>query len=328
MAIELPEVLPEPDERAAHAVRERAADILRPVGALQRLDDVAIWLAGWQRTSRPHVDTPAAIVFAADHGVAVEVVSAYPAAVTAEVVRALGEGVATANAMCRALGVAFSVVDVGVGRPSGNIVVEPALSPEAFARAFEMGRESVARIDADLLVFGEMGIGNTTAAAAVCAALYGGPAELWTGRGTGIDDVAHERKTRIVHRCVSRIPEVRDPLEVLRHLGGGELVAIAGAILEARLRSVPVLLDGFVVGAAAAALDAARPGALDHCLAGHRSAEPGHALVLSKLGIEPLIDLGLRLGEGTGALSAIPLVRLAVASVVDVATFQEWGMRR
>lgn len=322
------ERLPNADEAASSAVRARVADILRPAGALQRLDEAAAWLAGWQRTKRPHVDSPGAVVFVADHGVAAEGVSAYPAAVTAEVLRALHEGVATANAMARALGVTLSVVDVGVGRSSGNIAVEPALTPEAFDRAFSAGRRAVDELEADVLVFGEMGIANTTPAAAVCASLYGGPAEIWTGRGTGVDDETLARKVRVVERSVQRIAYVTDPMEILREVGGSELVAIAGAIVAARVRSIPVLLDGFVVGAAAAALDKARPGALEHCIAGHRSTEPGHALLLEKLGMEPLIDLGLRLGEGSGALAALPLLRLAAAAVTDVATFEEWGLRR
>ncbi len=318
--------LPRPDEHAARAVRTRAANVLRPSGALQRLDDVAAWLAGWQRTTTPRVEAPAAVVFVADHGVAQENVSAYPPEVTAEVLRALREGVATANVMARALGVSLSVVDVGVGRPTANLVRESAMTPDAFAECFEAGRQAISDIDTDFVVLGEMGIANTTSAAAVCAALYGGPVELWTGRGTGVDDATYERKLQAVEAGVERIADVRDPLEVLREVGGRELVAIAGGITQARLRSIPVLLDGFVVSSAAAVLDRARPGALDHCLAAHRSAEPGHAMLLEKLGLEPLLDLDLRLGEGSGALAALPLVKLAAACVTDVATFEEWGL--
>ncbi len=323
-----PERLPGPDESARAAVAARAANVLRPHGALRRFDEVALWLAGWQRTAKPHVDAPAVVVFVADHGVAAENVSAYPAEVTADVLRALREGVATANAMADALGSSLSVVDVGVGRPTGNITREPALTAEAFKECFEAGRRAVAELETDLLVCGEMGIGNTTAASAVCAALFGGPAEMWTGRGTGIDDGTYERKVNAVDAAVKRVADVRDPLEVLREVGGSELVAIAGAVTEARLRSIPMILDGFVVTAAVAPLEEARPGALDHCLAGHRSAEPGHALLLERLGKEPLLTLDLRLGEGSGALAAVPLVKLAAACVKDVATFDEWGLTR
>ncbi|HXF57347.1 MAG TPA: nicotinate-nucleotide--dimethylbenzimidazole phosphoribosyltransferase [Actinomycetota bacterium] len=320
--------LPDPDREAAEAVRARAGEVLRPAGALARLDEVAAWLAGWQRTPRPAVERPAAVVFVADHGVAAEGVSAYPASVTAEMLRALRAGVATACVMARTLGARLEVVDVGVGKPSGNIAREPALTQARFGYCLEAGRRAVAALaGADLLVLGEMGIGNTTPAAAVAAALFGGSAEEWTGRGTGIDDAAYARKVAAVEAARRRADGLR-PLEVLRQVGGPELVAIAGAALEARLRSVPVVLDGFVVTAACAALEVARPGALDHCLAGHCSGEPGHRLLLEKLGKPPLLDLGLRLGEGSGALAAVPLVRLAAASVTDVATFAEWGLER
>lgn len=318
--------LPAPDGEAAAAVRGRAARVLRPRGALARLDEVAAWLAGWQRTSRPAVGRPAAVIFVADHGVTAEGVSAYPAEVTAQMLRALRAGVATASAMADVLGVRLSIVDVGVGRPSGNMVNEPALTEARFRECLEAGRRSVSALDSDLLVLGEMGIGNTTAAATVCAALFGGPAEEWTGRGTGIADDAFARKVEVVERARTRVPEGAGPIEILRQVGGPELASIAGAVVEARRRSIPVLLDGFVVTAACAALEAARPGALDHCWAGHRSGEPGHRILLDKLGKPPLLDLGLRLGEGSGGLAAVPLVKVAAACVAHVATFEEWGL--
>lgn len=320
--------LPGPDEAAASAVRERASQVLRPLGALARLDEVAAWLAGWQRTAHPAVGKPGAIVFVADHGVAVEGVSAYPSEVTAAMLRALQGGAATAAVMAREIGARLQVVDLGVGRPSANLVREPALSKDRFRECFEAGRRAVAALDADLLVLGEMGIANTTPAAAVCAALFEGTAEEWTGRGTGIDDPAYARKVAAVEAARRRIEGFSGPLEVLREVGGPEMVAIAGATVEARRRWLPLLLDGFVVTAAVAPVEVARSGALDHCLAGHCSGEPGHRLLLDKLGKPPLLDLRLRLGEGSGALAAVPLVRLAAACVTDVATFQEWGLSR
>ncbi len=320
--------MPEGDATAAAAVRDRAARVLRPAGALARLDEVAAWLASWQRTEQPHVEAPAALVFAADHGVGAERVSAYPQDVTSSMLEALRAGVATANVLAREIGATIEVVDVGVGRPSGNLAHEPALTAEAFEECVDAGRRAVGRTEADLLVFGEMGIANTTVASAVCAALFGGPAGRWVGRGTGIDDDTYARKVKVVEMARGRIAHVTDPLEVLREVGGGELVAIAGATLEARLRSIPVVLDGFVVTAAVAPLQVVSPGALDHCVAGHRSAEAGHHELLARLGLEPLIDLSLRLGEGSGALLAVPLVRLAAVSVSQVATFEEWGLQR
>ena len=314
---------PGPDVASRDAVAARAREVLRPAGALERLDEIAAWLAGWQRTAHPAVTAPAVVVFVADHGVSLEGISAYPPTVTGEMLRALRSGAATANAMASVVGAEMHVVDVGVGEPSGNIRVEPALSRERFERCFDAGRSAVP--DCDLLALGEMGIGNTTPAAAVAATIFGGPAEEWTGRGTGIDDDVWARKVAVVDETRARAGDV-DAMEALRQVGGAELVAIAGAVCEARLRSIPVVLDGFVVTAAAAAVEAAAPGALDHCIAGHRSPEPGHGLLLSKLGMRPLLDLGLRLGEGSGALAALPLVRLAAAAVTDVATFSEWGL--
>jgi len=316
------------DEASGRAVGERARNVLRPTAALARLDEVAVWLAGWQRTERPAVERPCAIVFVGDHGVAARGVSAYPAAVTEAMLRALQEGVATAAAMARTIGADIRVVDTGVGRPTGDISIEPALDAERFTACFQAGRDAVASSDADLLVFGEMGIGNTTPAAAIAASLFGGPAEEWTGRGTGIDEETWARKVAVVEAARARLPEDAGPIEILRQVGGSELAAIAGAVAEARTRSIPVILDGFVSTAAAAPLEVLRAGALDHCIAGHRSPEPGHTLLLEKLGKEPLLDLGLRLGEGSGALAAVPLVRLAAAAVVDVATFEEWGLTR
>jgi nicotinate-nucleotide--dimethylbenzimidazole phosphoribosyltransferase len=318
--------LPSPDPRASLAVRKRSTEVLRPAGALARLDEVAAWLAGWQRTDRPAVRSPAVVVFVADHGVAAEEVSAYPAHVTQAMFRALEEGAATASVVAKSIGAEMRVVDVGVGRPTGNILHAPALSPQRFIDCFEAGRRAVRGLEADLLVLGEMGIANTTPAAAVCATLFGGPGEEWTGRGTGVDEVTLRRKVAVVEGARRRAGTSASPFEVLRQVGGAELVAIAGATLEARRGSIPVVLDGFVVTASAVPLEVARPGALDHAVAGHCSSEPGHRLLLDKLGKRPLLDLDLRLGEGSGALLAVPLIRLAAAAVTDVATFSDWGL--
>ena len=307
---------PGPDIASRDAVATRASRVLRPAGALARLDEVAAWLAAWQRTSKPAVERPSAIVFVGDHGVATRGVSAYPAAVTEAMLRALREGVATAAAMARSVGAEIRVVDVGTGRPTGDITVERALSIEQNEECFETGRAAVIDTECDLLVVGEMGIGNTTPAAAVAASLYGGPAEVWTGRGTGIDDETWTRKVAAVEAARERLAPDAGPIEILRQCGGS----------EARARSIPVVLDGFVVTAAAAPLDVLVAGALDHCVAGHRSPEPGHSLLLEKLAKQPLLDLEMRLGEASGALAAVPLIRLAAAAVTEVATFEEWGL--
>ena len=314
------------DEECRATVAARAATVLRPAGALARLDEIAVWLAGWQRTTTPAVDRPVCVVFAADHGVAARGVSAYPAGVTIEMVGALRTGVATASVLCRSAGARLEVVDVGAGRPTGDLVHEPALSPARFAEAWAAGAAAVAALDTDLLVLGEMGIGNTTAAAAVSASLFGGDPDAWVGRGTGVDATMLAEKRAAVAAASARVAG-KSPREVLRHVGGAELVALAGATWEARRRSIPVLMDGYVVTSAIAALEVERTGALDHVLAAHRSPEPGHGMLLERLGKVPVLDLGMRLGEGSGALLALPIVRMAAAGVTDVATFAEWEAR-
>jgi nicotinate-nucleotide--dimethylbenzimidazole phosphoribosyltransferase len=319
--------LPDADAYAAAAVRARACSVLRPAGALQRLDDVAVHVAAWQATHRPAVTRPAVLVFAGDHGVARAGVSAYPGEVTAAMLAAVRAERATINAMARVVGADLEVYDVGVGAPTGDIRVEAALSAERFD---EIARLAAAAVDGlvargtDLLVVGELGIGNTTVSAALPAALLGGDVAAWVGRGTGVDDDGLVRKRAAVAAAVGRVGAVADPLEAMRELGGSELTAMAAAVVRARQHRLPVVLDGYVATAAVLALHLAVPGALAHCLVGHASAEPGHRRILDGLGAEPLLDLGLRLGEGSGALAAVPLVQIACACVTEVPTFAEW----
>jgi nicotinate-nucleotide--dimethylbenzimidazole phosphoribosyltransferase len=247
--------------------------------------------------------------------------------VTAAMVKALREGVATASVLARQVGATLEVVDVGVGDPTGDLTREPALDPARFRACVQAGRDAVAALDADLLVLGEMGIGNTTAAAAVTAILLGVSAEASTGRGTGVDPAGLARKRAAVEAARRRVGAA-GPMEVLRQAGGAELAAMAGAALEARLRRLPLVLDGFVVTAAVTPLELLHPGALANTVAGHRSAEPGHRALLERLGKRPLLELDMRLGEASGALAAVPLLRLAVAAVTEVATFTDWGLQR
>lgn len=316
--------LPSGDAQAAAAVRDRAADILRPAGALTRLDELAAWVAEWQRTTTPAVRKPAALIFAADHGVAAAGVSKYPVDVTAAMLAAFRAGKSTITAFAASIGATVTAIDVGVGRPTGDIRVEAALSTGRFAEACDAGRRAVDSLDCDLLVLGEMGIGNTTVAAAVVAALEGGDVVDWVGRGTGVDADGLQRKVDAVRMAVGRARGLLDPLEVLRELGGAELAAIAAAIVTARHRHIPVLLDGYVVTASALPLAAARDGVLDHCQVGHCSAEPGHRRLIDRLGKRPLLDLEMRLGEGSGAMAAVPLVTMACAGITEVPTFGEW----
>ena len=318
--------LPDPDSSARQEVAARAATVLRPAGAFARLDAVAAWLAGWQGTTAPKVERPHVAVFAADHGVAVDGVSAYPAEVTAAMAEAIRSGVATVTVLAGEVGATLELFDVGVGRPTGNIRVADAMSAEEFDAATAAGAAAVASVDADLLVVGEIGIGNTTAASAIAAAVVGGEAADWVGPGTGVVGAALARKCDVVQAALDRVGPV-EPLEALRRLGGRELAAMAGAVAAARRRRLPVVLDGFIATAAVAPLAVARPGSLDHCVAGHCSAEPGHERLLETLGLEPLMRLDLRLGEGSGALVAVPIIRMAAAAVVEVATFDEWGLQ-
>ncbi len=318
--------LPAPDVATRHELTARAADILRPAGAFARLDDLAVWFGSWHASSAPAVEHPAAVLFAADHGVAADGVSAYPAEVTAAMLAAFRAGKSTLDALARCAGASVAVHDVGVGRPTANLRYEAAMTRASFDAAFAAGRAAVVELDpaVDLLVIGEMGRGNTTSAAALCARLLGGDVASWVGRGTGVDDDQLRHKTTVVSDACARTAAVDDPLEVFRQLGGHELVAIAGAFVQARHQRLPVLLDGFVVTAAILPLWCVEPSIVDHCRAGHCSAESAHARVLDRLGLLPLLDLGLRLGEGSGAMAAVPLVAMGCRALVDVPTFGEW----
>jgi nicotinate-nucleotide--dimethylbenzimidazole phosphoribosyltransferase len=316
--------MPDADESSRAAVRGRAAQALRPSGALARLDEVAALVAAWQRTEAPAVERPACLVFGGDHGVVAAGVSAYPAEVTMAMKAAIEQHKATICAMGRAAGVPVRLIDVGIGQPTADFRFEAALSVERFGQIVDVAVEAVNQLDADVLVLGELGIGNTTAAAAVSAAVVGGEPADWVGRGAGVDDDGLTRKRDAVYAACGRISDLRHPLEQLRQVGGAELVAMAAATVAARHRRLPVLLDGFVTTAAVAPLAAVAGGALDHCIAGHCSAEPGHQRLLDHLGLEPLLRLEMRLGEASGAMAALPLVRMACAAVVEVPTFGEW----
>lgn len=316
--------LPTADEDARQAVRRRADNVLRPAGALAWLDEVAVWKAGWQRSPSPTVERPAVLVFAADHGVTAAGVSNYPSEVTAAMLAATQQGRATINAFARTAGATVTAVDVGVGVPTHDMRHEAALTHERFDEITALAFAAVEALDTDLLVLGELGIGNTTAAAAIAAAFAGGEATVWVGRGTGVDDAGLERKQIAVQESVRRIAGVVDPLEILREVGGSELVGMAAAAVAARHRSIPIVLDGYICTASMLPLHIAEPTALDHCIVGHCSSEPGHRLLIDRLDKHPLLDLDMRLGEGSGAMAAVPLVDMACAGVVSVATFDEW----
>jgi nicotinate-nucleotide--dimethylbenzimidazole phosphoribosyltransferase len=312
-----------PDEAAIAAVRARDAVLTKPAGSLGRLEEIAAFVAGWQGKPRPAVTRPLVAIFAANHGVVKQGVSPFPQDVTRQMMENFAAGGGAVNQICATFDIGLKVFDLALDIPTGDITEEPALDEKAAAATIAFGMEATAG-GSDLLCLGEMGIGNTTIAAAIYYALYGGKAADWVGRGTGVDDAGLARKITAVEKAVAlHRPHLADPLEVLRRLGGREIAALVGAILAARLQNVPVILDGYVVTAAAAILHAMDPSALDHCLAGHVSAEGAHAEVLKRLGLKPILDLGMRLGEGSGAALAVSVVKAAVACHNDMATFEQ-----
>ena len=318
--------MPGPDEAAAAAAQAREAELTKPAGSLGRLEAISVFLASWQGTARPHVDTPLVAVFAGNHGVVAQGVSPFPQSVTQAMVANFTSGGAAINQICRTFDLSLKVYELALEHPTGDITREPGMDERNCAGTIAFGMEALAP-EPDLLVLGEMGIGNTTAAAAIYHALYGGAAEDWVGRGTGLDDEGVKRKADAVRAAVSlHRDHLNDPLEVLARLGGREIAAMAGSILAARLRRTPVVLDGFVVCAAAAVLQALDRTALDHCLAGHVSAERAHREVLNRLGKAPILDLGMRLGEGSGAALAVGVIKAAVACHNGMATFAEAGV--
>lgn len=316
--------LPGPDGKALARARAREPHLTKPPGALGALENLAHWAAAWQGRHPARIGRIAVRVFAANHGVVAQGVSLYPAEVTAQMVANFTAGGGAINQLCRAAGAKLKVAALSLDRPTADFTESPAMTESEFAAAFASGFRAVPK-NADVLCLGEMGIGNTTASAAVCHALFGGRAEDWAGPGTGVKGRALEHKARVIAKGVARHRKsiAANPLQALRCLGGREMAAIAGAALAARLRRVPVLLDGYVCTAAAAPLEAAKAGALDHCLPGHVSAEPGHRRLLAKLGKAPLLDLGMRLGEGTGAVLAAQVLRAACMAHAGMATFAE-----
>lgn len=317
--------LPGPDSAALVAARERDAQLTKPPGALGRLEEIAFWLAAWTGRA-PAVNRPLVAIFAGNHGVTKQGVTPFPSSVTAQMVENFAAGGAAINQICVSHDLGLKIFDLALDYPTGDITEEAALSERDCAATMAFGMEAVAG-GTDLLCIGEMGIGNTTIAAAINLALYGGTAEDWVGPGTGSQGEVLARKVAAVEKAVALHADHRsDPFEVLRRLGGREIAAMAGAILAARMQKIPVIIDGYVATTAAAILRAANPSALDHCLIGHVSAEPGHMKAIEMLGKTPLLALGMRLGEGTGAALAAGIVKAAAACHSGMATFAQAGV--
>ncbi len=318
--------LPNPNKDAVARVRARDQVLTKPPGALGRLEDIVEHLAAWQGANGPTVDHVAVRVFAGNHGVARRGVSAFPPEVTAQMVANFVAEGAAVNQISQVAGASFDVIALDLENPTSDFTSGPAMTEDEFMAAFKAGWGAVPE-NLDIIAIGEMGIANTTSAAAVAMALFGGHAAEWVGPGTGVANEALTNKTNVIAEAVKlHTSETFDPLNLLRRLGGRELAAMAGAILRARMSHTVVLIDGYVAGAAAAALECATAGTLDHCLAAHVSAEPGHHLLLEKLNKQPLLNLGMRLGEASGAALAIPIVRAAVACHTGMATFDGAGV--
>ncbi len=317
------QIMPPPARDIVDIVRERDAELVKPPGSLGRLEEIVQWLAAWQGKSKPTIDRPLVAIFAANHGVVAQGVSKWPQGVTRQMMETFAAGGAAVNQICATYDLGLKVFDLALDIPTGDITQGEALDERAAAATFAFGMESIAG-GIDLLCVGEMGIGNTTCAAAINYALYGGAASHWVGRGAGVDDEGLKRKIDAVERAVAlHRDHLSDPLEVMRRLGGREICAIAGAIVAARIERIPVIIDGYVATAAAAIVHAVDSTAIEHCMAGHLSAEAPHGEALKRLGLKPLLDLGMRLGEGSGAAMAAGVVKAALACHRDMATFAQ-----
>jgi nicotinate-nucleotide--dimethylbenzimidazole phosphoribosyltransferase len=317
--------LPGPDPEAVQKARAREGQLTKPPGALGRLEGLSEWLCAWQGHHPPKAERIVVAVFAGNHGVVAQGVAAYPQDVTRQMVANFQNDGAAVNQICKSFGLGLKVFELALEKPTRDITEAAALEEAECAATMAYGMEATE--GCDILCIGEMGIGNTTIAAAVAHGLFGGTAEDWVGPGTGVDGEGLKRKADAVRRAVAlHHGHLSDPLEVLRRLGGRELAAMAGAVLAARLQRIPVIIDGYVATAAAAVLKALRPDALDHCIAGHLSAEPAHRRLLERLEMTPLLDLGMRLGEGSGAAMAAGIVKAAANLHNGMATFESAGV--
>jgi len=321
--VELLTILPEGDESAVETVRAREATLTKPLGSLGKLEGLVEFLARWQHAGEPTLENPMVAIFAANHGVTDQGVSAFPREVTAQMVANFTNGGAAISQICALHEINLRVFELALEVPTGDITRAAAMDDKMCAATIAYGMEAIAG-KPDLLCLGEMGIGNTTVAAAIYAALYGGNGRDWVGRGTGVDDQGLSRKAAAVDNAITfHAGHLDDPLEILARVGGREIAAMLGALIAARQQKIPVIVDGFVATAAAAIAHAVNPQAIDHCLFAHVSAESAHGKVLERLGKVPLLDLGMRLGEGSGAALGAVLAKTALHLHNNMATFAE-----
>jgi nicotinate-nucleotide--dimethylbenzimidazole phosphoribosyltransferase len=317
--------LPGGHPAASAAVAAREDHLTKPPKSLGRLEDLTAFLAHWQGHAPPRLDRAEILVFAGNHGVTAQGVSAYPAEVTVQMVANFSGGGAAINQLARTAGANLRVIPLSLKQPTADFTEKPAMSDDEFLAAVAAGYDAVS--PGDLVILGEMGIGNTTAASALAAALFGGRGLRWAGRGTGVDHDGLQRKRAVIDQALARHAGIlNDPLRVAAALGGRELAAILGATLAARRQNIPVILDGFVSTAAVAPLYKLRTDTLAHALAGHVSAEAGHRALLEELNLKPILDLNMRLGEASGAATALLILRAALACHTGMATFAEAGV--
>ncbi|MET3896691.1 nicotinate-nucleotide--dimethylbenzimidazole phosphoribosyltransferase [Devosia sp. UYZn731] len=320
--LELLTIVPDGDEAAVAAVRARDAQLTKPAGSLGQLEKLVEFLARWQGRAKPRLDNPMVTIFAGNHGVTDQGVSAFPREVTAQMVANFTNGGAAISQICALHEINLRVFELALELPTGDITKEAALDDKMCAATIAYGMEAIAG-KPDLICIGEMGIGNTTVAAAIYAALYGGTGADWVGRGTGVDDAGLARKADAVDRALAFHGDALDhPLAILARVGGREIAAMLGALLAARHQKVPVIIDGFVATSAAAIAHAVNPAAIDHCIFAHVSAESAHARALDAMGQTALLDLGMRLGEGSGAALAAVLAKTALHLHNNMATFE------
>ncbi|MEM9321106.1 MAG: nicotinate-nucleotide--dimethylbenzimidazole phosphoribosyltransferase [Pseudomonadota bacterium] len=317
-------VLPKADQAAINAARDRQDQLTKPPGSLGTLEDIALFIAGWQNSERPTADYAQALVFAGNHGICNRGVNPFPQAVTAQMVANFEAGGAAINQLCQVNGATLTVIPLELERPTLDFTKGLAMSEEETVAAISAGATAV-DTEADILLLGEMGIGNSTIAAALACVSFGGTPEDWVGAGTGSDAAGMALKAQVIAEGLA-LHGTGEPIMALAHFGGREQAAICGAVLAARATRIPVLLDGFICTAAVAPLAATDAALLDHCLVGHASAEPGHARLTQAMGKTPILDFGMRLGEGTGAALALNIVRSALACHNGMATFAEAGV--
>ena len=313
--------IPQFDHSTANKAKDLQKQLTKPEGSLGKLEDIAIWMAGWQKTFKPTIKNPHCIIFAGNHGISNKGVSAYPSEVTSQMVENFKKGGAAINQLCKLAKIKLMVIPIDLDKPTMDFSECKAMSEDEVLSFMQLGFDSIPS-SCDLLVLGEMGISNTTSATSISCALFNEPVDLMTGIGTGINKIQLSNKIKIINKALRlHGKKFKDPVSILSCYGGKEIAAIAGSVISARMKSIPVLLDGFITTAAASTLIRFKKDILDHCLVSHLSSEPGHVRILNNLKKEPILDLNLRLGEGSGAAIASLILKAALTTHNGMSTF-------